>query len=159
LSSEAEQKTKVDIDVDKAWRRPIFQSILFCDFANQTIDGKVNLIGVFDRLYVHPSRKITAPFFLFVRTAGTLTGPIQVRCIGPDRGLVFTIDYAATGEFELKNDLPAYVQFVGPVRFAVNEQGIYWFDVSFEGGLLGGVPLMIEFRETEDKESGTDTYP
>ncbi len=37
-------------------------------------------------------------------------------------------------------------------------EGVYWFDVSFKGQSVGGAALVIEFRETEDKAGGTDTY-
>lgn len=42
--------------------------------------------------------------------------------------------------------------------FHVSTEGVYWFAVLFKGQSLGGAALAIEFRETEDKEGGTDTY-
>jgi uncharacterized protein DUF6941 len=160
LSDEVKEVPKADIDVDKTWRKPVLQSILFCDHANQTDDGKTNLVGIFDRIFVHPEKKVTTAFFLFVRTSQTHKGPIKVRCVTPDSEILFTISYDATeSNVQFSEAMPAFVQYLGQLRFVAKAEGIYWLDVSFNDELLGGVPLMIEYRKTEAKESGTDTYP
>lgn len=132
--------------------------MLFCDYANQTAGNKTNLAGIFDRVYVHPEAKVTPPFMIFIRTAETLKSPVRVTLLDPSSEVVSTLNYDATGH-EATPDMPFYIQFLAQMQFPVTTAGVYWFDVSYGDESLGGTPLMVEFRETEDKESGTDSYP
>lgn len=154
----AEVPLKSDIDVEKLRRLPRLQAILFCDFASMTDDGKVNLLGVFDGLHVHPEKKITPVFVIFVRTAETYEADVQVTLIAPNGQVAATISFTGLENFKYEPEKPNNIQSIGQMRFAVPIEGVYWFDVSYQGKSLGGVGLPIYYRETENKEGGTNTY-
>ncbi|HKZ79363.1 MAG TPA: hypothetical protein VJ124_13900 [Pyrinomonadaceae bacterium] len=65
VKSAEKELVRVDlrhVNVPEERKRPRLLSILFCDFASFTIDKKVNLLGIFDRIYVHPEQKKTPVF-------------------------------------------------------------------------------------------------
>jgi hypothetical protein len=159
LSNDIESAVNTNMDISKEWQRPRLVSILFCDSYKMAEDGKADLIGVFDRIYVHPEIKNTPPFTLFVRTAETLEGLIQIICYAPDGEIPTVVNYASAPESAFTPNLPANLQGISHMNpFHISMEGIYWFDVTFRGQSLGGAGLAIAFRETEDKTGGTDTY-
>lgn len=159
----AEQVPMADtqpVDVHKERGEPRLVSILFCDDWTQTEDGKTNLTGIFDRIYVHSKGRLTPKFVLFIRSADTTDEGLRVRVFDPEGNPMMGID------FDDKNldpsmftpNLPANVQSVIGIRFPVNTEGVYWFHVFYKGESLGGAGLVIEYRETEERKGGTDTY-
>src|SRR3954467_7946961 len=75
------------IDLSKEIARPQLVALLFCDWANLTIDGKFNLIGAFDRISILEGGKRTPVFSVFIRVAHAVEEPIQLRVFGPDNTL------------------------------------------------------------------------
>jgi hypothetical protein len=151
------------INMEDIRKRPRLLSLLFCDFYNQTSDGKVNLIGIFDRIFVHPEIKKTPAFFLYVRTAETFEDLVSVRIFGPEpeNEPIAELNFGGPKEMPSKDRLPGdpnQLQLLMPIAFEVKKQGVFWFDVSFKGKSLGGAGLVMHYRETEDKQSGTDGY-
>lgn len=133
--------------------QPRLVAILFFDYSNQTEAGKLNLNGIFDRLFVDTKEKRTVPFGIFVRTAKTLDAPVQVAILTPKRkptgGIAFSVNSADLGDQK-----PDMVQFLGNVQFDAPVEGNYWFDVSFRGERLGGCPLKIEFKDFKELIDG-----
>ena len=130
-------------------KKPRLVAILFFDFANQTETQKLNLNGIFDRVFVDINEKKTVPFGVFVRTARTLDSPVQVAIVSPKNklagGFRFTVNSA-----DLGGKKPELIQFVGNVSFATPVEGLYWFDVSYEGKPLGGCYLQVEFKDLKE---------
>lgn len=146
-------------NVADARKRPRLLALLFCNHTNTTKDDKANLIGVFDRVFVHPEVKKTPQFVIFIRTAETTQEPMLLSVFNPDGTPAVAFEFASdVTEHKFTPDRPAQVQFIAGMRFDVGADGIYWFDVSYKGESIGGAGLVVEFRETEDKEGGTDTY-
>lgn len=159
MSNEIEAAVNTNVDTLKEWQRPRLVSILFCDSYKLAEDGKTSLIGIFDRIYVHPDVRQTPPFTLFVRAAETLDGLMQVICYAPTGEIPTIVNFERAHRSAFTPNLPANIQGITHMDpFHVSTDGIYWFDVTFRGQSLGGAALAIEFRETGDKTSGTDTY-
>lgn len=157
LSPEQVKQYAASFDLKKERQQPRLLSILFCDFASFTLDKKVNLLGIFDRVFVHPERKKTPVFTLFVRTAETTNERLAVTLFQPDgkAGLAFQFG----GEHNVFTpNLPAQVQLLIGVQFVAEVEGPYWFDVAYKGKSLGGAGLVVEYREVEGQDRGTDTY-
>ncbi len=155
MSEEAIVKPEINIDVAQEVKKPRLQAVLFCDYSSDSIDNKANLLGIFDRIYVHPDKKATPEFELYVRTVETL-GRLKVSIIDPSGNLVSVITYSEKGERTTPN-LPLLVELQATVRFKASVEGVYWFDVSCEGESLGGAGLAVAFRTSEGKNE-TDTY-
>ncbi|HEY2972034.1 MAG TPA: hypothetical protein VGJ48_05940, partial [Pyrinomonadaceae bacterium] len=83
VASEAQRRYASSLDTAKEREKPRILSILFCDFANFTVDKKVNLLGIFDRIYVHPEKKKTPLFTLFIRTAETIEERVSITLFDP----------------------------------------------------------------------------
>jgi len=159
LSDEIEIAGNTKVDTPKEWQQPRLLSILFCDSCKVTDDGKTDVIGIFDRIYVHPEVRVTPPFMLFTRTAETADGIMQIVCYAPDGKIPTVVDFERVPKSEYTPNLPANYQGITTMNpFYVYSEGVYWFGVFFKGQALGGAGLVVEFRETEDKQGGTDTY-
>lgn len=159
MSDEVETAANIQVDTVEEWQRPRLVSILFCDSYQIRDDGKADLTGIFDRIYVHPERRHTPPFWLYVRTAETTDAPIRIVCRAPDGGIPTMANLAPINKEEYTPNLPANYQGIVHMNpFYVSAGGVYWVDVRFNGKSLGGAALAIELRETEDKAGGTDTY-
>lgn len=153
---EAQRRYASGLDLKSEREKPRVLSILFCDFANFTIDKKVNLLGIFDRIYVHPENKKTPTFTLFIRTAETVDERLSVTLFDPmgKPGLGFQFG----GEQQTYTPgLPAQIQLVIGLQFTAQVEGAYWFDVAYKQKSIGGAGLVVEYR-TEQREHGTDTY-
>lgn len=157
MSDETEVEPKINIDIVQERKKARLISLLFCDFASFTKDDKVNLLGIFDRVFVHPERKQTPRFALFLRTAEATQEPIQVTVFDPHDNVILAFNFGGE-EQKFALDLPAHVQLLVDIQFMASMEGVYWFDVSYEGESLGGAGLVVQFRATENKEGGTDTY-
>jgi hypothetical protein len=146
------------VDVHKERARPHLVSILFCDYLNQTEDGKTNLMGIFDRIYVHSMGRLTPTFVLFIRAVDTIEEGLSVRVFAPDGSPVIGVDFADFDASMATPGLPVNIQSTLNLRFPVESEGVYWFNVFYKSESLGGAGLVIEYRETEERKGGTDTY-
>ena len=151
------------VDLSQERSKPRLLALLFCDHINQTVDGKANLIGVFDRIFVHPEKKRTPRFALFVRFAETLNGPVVLTVFGPKGEPVFGFQFDANAaQFEAlperRAEYPRQVQALLGMQFEAGTEGVYWFDISYMSQSLGGAGLPVEFIKEGEKASGTDTF-
>ncbi|HKG60657.1 MAG TPA: hypothetical protein VKB05_12935 [Pyrinomonadaceae bacterium] len=143
--------------------KPRLLALLFCDYINQTKEEKTNLVGVFDRIYVHPDKKKTPRFALFIRFAEALDGPVTLTVFGPSGQPVFGAEFDANAaQFEAvrerQPEYPRQVQAIVGLQFEAKTEGLYWFDVSYMSQSLGGAGLPVEFIKEGEKTGGTDTF-
>lgn len=140
----------VDIDVAQALAKPRLEGILFAEYANQTGDTKTNLSGIFERLFIDPKTKKSGNFFLFVRTAETHEGVVEIILVDPKSkarlGIKFDGRNFAVAE---PNPYPRLMQFLDRVSFEATIEGTYWVHVTYEGETLGGAPLSVEWKTKE----------
>lgn len=132
------------LDLGSEVARPRLLSILFCDWSNQTIEKKINLIGIFDSIKVSRPDGETPPFTLYLRMCNVKAGNLMVDIFSPSG------DRIGHAEFEFQQDdqddvgwIPN-LQTVTPMFFASRESGMYWFAVSLDGEVLGGAGLRVE---------------
>ncbi|HYN24970.1 MAG TPA: hypothetical protein VES69_07980 [Pyrinomonadaceae bacterium] len=156
VSEQIKDQVTVNIDLPTERQRARLLSLLFCDFVNFTKDDKVNLLGIFDRIYVHPEKRMTPNFAMYIRVA-EITSGFAITVFAPD-DLPAVQFHSKVAEKVFTPNAPRQVQTVIGVQFQVNKEGVYWFDVTHEGSSIGGAGLVIEYRKSEEKESGTDTY-
>lgn len=151
MSEEAVTQPETTIDVAAERQKPRLISILFYDFLNETKDGKPNVLGVFDRLFVDVNRKRTSAFGLYIRTAQTFAEPVKVFVFSPENTLTAGFSFSLDPKIyeELK---PEMMQLKGAVAFDAPVEGMYWFVVSYQNMILGGTSLKIEFRDLEGKQ-------
>lgn len=149
LSSEESFVPKITIVASEARKKPRLEVILACDYANRTLDGKLMVVGCFDRILFSPEEeKISVPFFLLVRTSETNQGHLQISIIDPNETVVLAFQFD-TSKIQFQPDKPAVVEFLQPLRFPMPFEGYYWIDVSYLGESLGGMPLAAEVRKPE----------
>lgn len=157
----AEERTlgtplSVNIEVSKEREKPRLLALLFCDFASFTKDDKVNLLGIFDRIFVDSDEKRTPRFAVFTRVA-EVTG-FTTTIFDPDGMPSVQAETKIQADVKFTEGYPRQMQTLTAMQFEIRKPGVYWFDISFEGESLGGAGLAIEYRQTEEKQSGTDTY-
>jgi hypothetical protein len=156
MSDQIRELAEIDLDIELERKRPRLLALLFCDFSSLAKDDKANLLGIFDRIYVDKEKPITPTFVAFVRVA-EVTNSFDITMIAPDNSRVFSIKLQVP-PVDFTKSLPRQAQAAQLLQFEVQQEGVYWVDVSYEGKSLGGGGLTIEFRRTEEKEGGTDTY-
>ena len=149
----------VTIDIARERQKPRLIALLFCDFFNLTNDKKGNLLGVFDRVYVPRTNSVTPRFTLFLRTAETHQGAVRTTIIAPNNKAVNQFVSIPDDADTIIEGIPVNLQSMISIQFQAEVEGVYWFDVSYEGESLGGAGLVVEFRDAEVQKRGTDTYP
>jgi hypothetical protein len=157
-----EYTSRLDLENERA--KPRLLAVLFADYLNHTKEDKVNLMGVYDRIYVNRELKKTPPINLFVRLSEALETPISVTVFSPANKPMSSVQFAASRrQFEESGnrppEYPKQWQTAMTLQFPVETEGVYWFDISYKGQTLGGVGLPIEFLPEGIKEDGgTDTF-
>lgn len=134
-------------------QKPRLEAILFCDYATRTIDGKYILGGIFERfVFTHKEEKVTHYFYLFLRFGQTTNGQIQVALYDPNGEIISAVAFEVSPA-QFAGNYPPQINFLDKVRFSTPVEGVYWFDISYQGESLGGAPMIIDFLEPEaDKD-------
>jgi hypothetical protein len=155
------QATHINLSDEKL--KPRLLALLFCDYMNRTDEGKINLIGIFDRIYVHPEKKKTPRFGLYIRFAEALDGPVTLTVFEPMGQPVFGLQFDPNvpqfeADPERRSEYPRQIQSILVMQFEAKIEGVYWFDISYRSQSLGGASLPIEFIKEGENVSGTDTF-
>ena len=153
MSENIEIPLKKPIDIAQEQEKPRLISILFFDFKSETPEGKLNLLGVFDQIYVDPEEKRTPPFGLFVRTRHTFDAPINVVVFDPKGKPQGGFSFSPS-KGEIPEPRPPQMQVLGLVAFNAPIEGLYWFDVSYNQESIGGAVLQVEFRKLKESLEG-----
>lgn len=148
MTEEAQTLPHANIDVTQEWQKPRLVAILFCEGASVSTEGKANIWNIYDRIFVDPAKKNTGVFTVVIITAQTPKDDLNITIIAPNNETVAKLSYEAD-EPVIAEDRPTYVQFFGKVGLHVELEGVYWFDVSYQGRSLGGAALTMKFQETE----------
>jgi len=139
------------IDPSQEREKPRLMSLLFFDYANTTLEGKLNLMGVFDRIYVDQVTKKTTPIGIFVRVCKAWDYPFRVTIISPDNKPIGGITIGGDpAKYPPDQKRPDQLQALGRVEFQATIEGTYWIDVSYGEQSLGGGPLVLEFRNLKE---------
>jgi hypothetical protein len=151
LADETVELPPVTIDVSEVLPKPRLEAVLFCEYANQTSDGKTNLLGIFERIYVNRETKQSGGFFLFVRLAEAIEGLIQISLLDSNGKPVLAVGVDLSGAV-FEGHYPKMLQVLDRVAFQATELGVYWLDVTYKGESLGGAPLIVEMRSEAEKK-------
>lgn len=147
MAEDTAQIPAVNIDVAQERLKPRVVALLFFDFANQAENSKLNLLGIFDRLRVNPETKRTNPIGVFLRTSRTFDSETFITVYDPNGEMVagasFGIDKSEAEKF-------IQTQVLIRLQFDASIEGLYWFDVSYQGSSIGGAPLLLEFKPLKD---------
>lgn len=151
------------VDVPEERRKRRVEALLFFDAANQTQDGKTNILGIFDRLFLAAIPGKTPGFGIFIRTAEVSDGRIEVVVTSPSGervgGLLLGIDEqpeVARLANVKGSGWPLRVQLLGRLAFEVPEEGVYWFSVHHNGEVIGGTGLIVSLG-SEKEDGGKST--
>ena len=130
---------------------PYMEALLLCDHANVTGDGKPNLAGVFNVIFVKPDEPNTPSMYLFLRIGNAPQSGVQLRTVAPSGQIVAQGNIrpqSGQGDLESPGPLEAIIR----LRFAVHERGVHWFEVLCDGEVLGRSALTVNDREQDDPE-------
>lgn len=142
----------VDVDVKKERGKPRLVSLLFFDYSNVTKTDKLNLLGVYDQIYVDHITKKTTPIGVFVRVCKAWEFPITVTIFDPDNKAIGGVAFSVSAEQRMEGK--DQLQSVGNLQFQATTEGNYWFDISYGGKSLGGAPLLLKFRDLKELVDG-----
>lgn len=140
-------------------KEPRLLALLFCDYINTTGDDKVNLLGVFDRIWVHREGRLSPRFVVFGRVAEAFKSPLWLTVLDPDNEPKAEIRFDPPKmPSDRDPNLPNQIQFMLYTRMKFDKDGTYWFDISYEGNSLGGAGLAIGHIEGGAVDATTDTF-
>jgi hypothetical protein len=146
-----------DADVEEERKKQRLIVLTFCDLVSVDNRGKVNLMGCFDRIFVDKETSSTGLFYLYVRTAGTIKGHVNVTFLNAKNKAIAQVGYdVEVKEKNMPKDRVPHVQFYTRIGFGATERGAYWVDVTFNGESLGGRDLTIADKDEEGKEDEHD---
>jgi hypothetical protein len=142
---------KINVDVATALATPRLEVAAFADYASMSKQDKISIAGIFDRILIDKDTKQSNGFFIFVRTAETVRGNIQITLMAPDHTPVAAVIYDASAK-KFSPGQPRIVQFLDRIAFKATVEGVYWLDVSYKEQSLGGTGLIVEFKTTEKQD-------
>jgi hypothetical protein len=147
----------ISIDIEQELQRPRVVALVFCDWHNQTIEEKQNLIGTFERIYTKSLPANSPPFFLVVRMVQVLRGTLLISVLDPNGVIGFqaSLDIGEHAADENATE-PLYLQVVTRLQFKISRHGIYWVDVSLNDQSLGGAPLAVVPIETTEQSTDVE---
>jgi len=130
---------------------PFLQAALICERVLVEQDGVLSVIRVIDRLIRHAGPDAPdelAPFaqpiqILLLMKSGAARGRFEVT-VGVEKpsgeqGEVIGVPVHFEGE-------DRGVQVMLPVTFEADQEGLYWFEVGFEGERLTRMPLRVLYQ-------------
>ncbi len=139
----------IRVDVERA--RPQISAILFSEYINRSHEGKTNLLGVFDRITLPRDAKSTPEFFVFVRTYKVGAGLLQITVFDPTDQPVAGAGFDVTDD-HLGSAIVSHIQVILKMKFQVQGDGVYWFDVSHNGVSLGGEALRVSIDHSLESD-------
>jgi hypothetical protein len=132
---------------------PYVQAALFCERVLSEKDNVLSLIRIIDRLVLTiagpaapeqmPPSPVACQAVIMLKT-GSLSGSYLLKLtpktpLGNELPSISTRILLAGGEDGGTN-------LIFNVQFIANEEGVYWFDVTFENQLLTRLPLRIVYQ-------------
>lgn len=155
---ESLKKYASELGLAEVRKQPRLLALVFCDFASKTDDLKMNLLGVFDRINVHPDHLTSPQFFVYGRTAESSDRPLFLRIFDPDNEPQAEVRFDNHTQIEfLEPGAPKQIQFLIPLVLKLRKQGTYWFDVAYGDVSIGGAGLAVK-QIAIGGDGGTDTY-
>jgi hypothetical protein len=151
----AEPTVKIDVSTERD--KPQLVSFLFYDFHNRTAEDKLNLLGVFDQIFVDRNKKRTIPFGIFLRVAKVFEGKIRCDIYTPNGTLTGGFIIGADNLLTPEGKKPLQTQALLRLQFNAPTEGEYWFNISHNEQTLGGASLLVAYKDLEKEPEGEPT--
>lgn len=135
------------IDVASELKRPGLLAMLFADYVTQTVDKKVLIGGVFDRVAF--TRDQPAAFYIYIRLKEVYSD-LEVSFLDPDGSRVGTLSTGFESDQSPSSPEPNYQQVISRLEIRFDHPGVYWFEIRHKGVLLGCSPLVVLIKGDED---------
>lgn len=147
-----EFEPQISIDVTEEREKPRLVSLLFCDYANKTAEGKHNILGSFDAIRLDPTQEIksTPPFIVYLRLRNVPDGLLQLTIFAPSNDLAAALGLQMVHR-EVESKPTKRFEALIRMQFEIKEPGDYWMDVSYDGVSLGGESLRILFEPPQEE--------
>ena len=122
---------------------------LLADYANITAEGKLNILGIFDRIQVGQLPAVH-PFMQFIVRLEAHPAErdrarrLEIRLQDPDGQTVFDISGDVTPHGGRQGEPIAANQIIGINNLQLAKAGAYTFLVFLENDLRAEVPLVVE---------------
>jgi hypothetical protein len=128
---------------------PFVQTALICERVITEQDGAISAIRIIDRVFF-PADAAAQPlnprhpiWFLISLKSGAARGRFNVTVVrerpSGERDQIVQVPILLEGEDRGAN-------IVGPGSFEPDQEGLYWFDVEFDGRLLTRMPLRAVYQ-------------
>jgi len=127
---------------------PWLQFAVICQTALTETTGQVSIVRIFDRMMLageSPTMKsqIVQLTLVIAFKSGSYTGPgkVAIHPFTPSERAMPPIEVSALFEGQERG-----AQLILPIGFPVEEEGLYWFDISVNGLRYTRMPLRIMYQ-------------
>lgn len=135
---------------------PHLAAALLCEKVLQEKDSVMSFIRIVDRFPVpepepgKPPSPVQATLVVVFK-AGDTSGKhyIKIRPQKPSGGLLFDQEFPVLFEGQDRG-----VAIVAPMTLVLDEEGLYWFDVTFEEKLVTRIPLRVLYQRVGQSSPG-----
>ncbi len=134
---------------------------ILADYANITAEGKLNILGVFDRIHVGALPAIHAQMQLILRLEAHAVErerkhALEIRLHGPDGQIVFDLGGDVVPRGGGPGQAIASNQIIGINNLELPVAGEYSFAIFVDNDLKLEVPLFVEIAHRPRGGSGAD---
>lgn len=141
-----------DIDVLVGKREaPRLEALLFAIFADTGKTNFATIAGILSRIYIDVEKRATGRFYVYIKTAHTTDGLIELKVTDP-RGRQAATATAVVDPSQL-TEKDQSVQLVMPLTLTLGPEGVegpFWFEVFYKEQSLGGTVLFVQFPKKEN---------
>jgi hypothetical protein len=143
---------------------PYLNAVFFCENVLQEADGVVSAIRIVDRIFVprinsqssEPQDLVALTLFLGFKGGGYVgEGTVTLSSVAPSGKKTKSMDVIV--QFPKEPNSGANV--IARTAFTFHEEGVYWFDVVFNGELITRTPIDVQLMTLEMQKSLLGAVP
>jgi len=153
-----EETSDPSIDMQEEIERARLIAFLFARHHEFRSVEDISLFGILTEVTVPlEETKRQMDLSVFIRVAGKFTESIYIHMHSPTQGMVEAIELQLPNNISVEEDVPKYVETVWTIPFIFKEIGVYWFDVQYQHGSLGKIPLLVRGEEKHNDNTSSPT--
>jgi len=149
MAEEPAETTTANMSLAESRKQPSIIALLFCDYAKTSPEGKLNISGIFDRIFVDPDIKKTPTFYVFLKLQEVF-GSAEFHILNPAGKIIGAALYEVKQDAAKSDELNFTQASIRFMELETEEEGLYWFEIVYKGHSLGGTGLKVEFKKREN---------
>jgi hypothetical protein len=127
---------------------PRVEAVLLCDYINMTGDGKYNVMGIYERVWIVNKEVPFHRFIIYAKVAEITDGKLVIRIVHSDGELLYAAEVGRENPPVDGKDRWLVTHSV--VDLALERPGTHWIDFEYNGEPIGGASFAVDYFNAED---------